>query len=83
MSPFLATMSFAGYFHVRFLLSAFFPTVFVPGLIWCNSLYLVTTAGLVADQSFSETLRVQYGEDGMGRRKSGLIASKATSGRLA
>ena len=29
------------------------------------------------------TLRVQYGEDGVGRRKSGPIASRATSGRLA
>ena len=58
LSPFLATMFFAGYFHVRFVLSAFFPifcfdffssTVLVSGLFWCNSIYLVTTAGLVAD----------------------------------
>ena len=57
LSPLLATMSFAGYFHVRFVLSAFFPvcfdlfspTVLVPGLFWCNSIYLVTTAGFVAD----------------------------------
>ena len=28
----------------------FFPTVFVPDLFWCNFLYLVTTAGFVADQ---------------------------------
>ena len=35
----------------RPLLSALFsPTVFVPGLFWCNFLYLVTTAGFVADQ---------------------------------
>ena len=27
-----------------------FPTVFVPNLFWCNLLYLVTTAGFVADQ---------------------------------
>ena len=27
----------------------FFPTVFVPDLFWCNFLYLVTTAGFVAD----------------------------------
>ena len=59
---FLAMMSFAGYFHARFLRSAFFPvclscffllffpTVFVPDLFWCNFLYLVTTAGFVADQ---------------------------------
>ena len=46
LNPFLATMlSFAGYFHARFLLSAFFPvclffcfspTAFVPSLFWCN-----------------------------------------------
>ena len=28
----------------------FFPIVFVPDLFWCNFLYLVTTAGFVADQ---------------------------------
>ena len=28
----------------------FFPTVFVPDLFWCNFLYLVATAGFVADQ---------------------------------
>ena len=28
----------------------FFPTVPVPDLCWCNFLYLVTTAGFVADQ---------------------------------
>ena len=27
-----------------------FPTVFVPNLFWCYFLYLVTTAGFVADQ---------------------------------
>ena len=27
-----------------------FPTVFVPDLLWCNFLYLVTTAGFVAGQ---------------------------------
>ena len=54
LNPFLAMMSSAGYFHARFLLSAFFSffsTVFVPDLFWCNFLYLVTTAGFVADQS--------------------------------
>ena len=53
LNPFLAMMSSVGYFHARFLLSAFFPffpTVFVPDLFWCNFLYLVTTAGFVADQ---------------------------------
>ena len=29
------------------------PTVFVPDLFWCNFLYLVTTAGFVADQLIS------------------------------
>ena len=28
----------------------FFPTVFALNLFWCNLLYLVTTAGFVADQ---------------------------------
>ena len=61
LNPFTAMMSFAGYFHARFLLSAFFPvclsyfvlffpTVFVLDLFWCNFLCLVTTAGFVADQ---------------------------------
>ena len=61
LNPFLAMMSFADYFHARFLLSAFFPvclsyfvlffpTVFVPDLYLCNFLYLVTTAGFVVDQ---------------------------------
>ena len=62
LNPFLAMVFFAGYFHARFLLSSFFPiclsyfvlfcfpTVFVPDLFWCNLLYLVTTAGFVADQ---------------------------------
>ena len=33
-----------------FCCCCFSPTVFVPGLFWCNFLYLVTTAGIVADQ---------------------------------
>ena len=50
----LATMSFADYFLVCFLLSAF-RVLWVfskrgPGLIWFGSVYLVTTAGFVADQ---------------------------------
>ena len=52
LCPFLATMSFAGYFLVRFLLSAFpvfFPSERVPGLIWFGSVYLVTPAGFGAD----------------------------------
>ena len=63
LSPFLATMSFAGYLRVRFLQSALFPclfvclfvllsptTVFVLGLFWAGFVYLVTTAEFVADQ---------------------------------
>ena len=50
LNPLLATMSFADYFHARFLLSAFFLFVFVPDLFWCKFLYLVTTAGFVAGQ---------------------------------
>ena len=56
----MAIMSFAGFCHARFLLSVFFPvclscfvffpTVFVPDLLWCNFLYNVTTAEFVADQ---------------------------------
>ena len=49
LNPFLAMMSFACYFHARFLLSAFFPvcltyfvlffpTVFAPDLFWCTIL---------------------------------------------
>ena len=44
-------MSFAGYFHVHFRLSAF-PDFFsdrVPRLVLFTSFYLVTTAGFVAD----------------------------------
>ena len=60
LNRFLATMSFAGYFHIRFLLSAFFPIClfcFVfsdrarSRFVLCNFLYLVTTAGIVADSS--------------------------------
>ena len=53
LNPFLAMMSSAGYFHARFLLSAFFSFFsdrVRPDLFWCNFLYLVTIAGLVADQ---------------------------------
>ena len=34
----------------KYVLFCFSPTVIVPGLFWCNFLYLVTTAGFVADQ---------------------------------
>ena len=43
LNPFLEMVSSAGYFHARFLLSAFFsffPTVFVPDMFWYNFLYL-------------------------------------------
>ena len=48
LCPFLATIFFAGYFLVRFLLSVF-PAFFflsdrVPGLIWFGSAYLVAAA---------------------------------------
>ena len=49
---FTVTMSLAGYFLVRFLLSAF-PSFFsesVPGLICFGSVYLVTTAEFIVDQ---------------------------------
>ena len=52
--PFLATMSFTVYILVRFLLSVSYPfSIFsnhVPGLIWFGFVYLVATAGSVADQ---------------------------------
>ena len=52
LCPFLATMSFAGYFSARFLLSAFpFFSGYVPGLVWFDCVYLVTMAGFVGDQS--------------------------------
>ena len=44
-------MFFAGYFLVRSLLPVF-PVISerISGLIWFGSVYLVTTAGFVADQ---------------------------------
>ena len=53
LCPSLATISFAGYFPaVSFcLLSLLFSLGCVFGLIWFSSVYLVTTAGFVADQS--------------------------------
>ena len=45
---------FFSFFFFSFLFFSFlffsFPNVFVPNLFWCNFLYLVTTAGFVADQ---------------------------------
>ena len=54
LNPFLVMMSSAGYFHARFLLSAFFFFLFFsdrvrPRFVLCNFLYLLTTAGFVAD----------------------------------
>ena len=46
---FIATISFAGYLLVRSLLSAFPALSPISGLIWFGSVYLVTTAGFVAD----------------------------------
>ena len=37
--------SFVLFYFVLFCI----PTVFVPDLFWCNFLYIVTTAGFVAD----------------------------------
>ena len=48
---FIATMSFAGYFRVLlFYLLSLCISERVPGLICFGSVYLVTTAGFVADQ---------------------------------
>ena len=49
--PLLAAMSFAGYFLVGFfcLISLLFFSEIIPGLFWFSSVYLVTTAGFVAD----------------------------------
>ena len=58
LCTFLATMPFAGNFLVRCCLLSAFPAFsflsfffseIVPGLIWFGSVYLVTTAGFVAD----------------------------------
>ena len=62
LNPFLAMMSFAGYFHARFLLAAFFTDCLFYFVLLCfrpcsspicfgvTFLYLVATAGFVADQ---------------------------------
>ena len=52
LCPFMASMSFAGYFLDRFLMSAFSLPFFserVPDVIWLGSVCLVTKAGFVAD----------------------------------
>ena len=55
LCPLQATMSLAGYFLARLLLSAFsdffLRTCYVPGLVWFGSVCRVTTAGFVGDQS--------------------------------
>ena len=53
LCPFLAMMSFAGYFLVRFILSTFFLGFLHLTCLWfdlVDSAYLMTTAGFVADQ---------------------------------
>ena len=47
--PLQTTSTPASFCLLSFLFFSF-PTVFAPNLVWCNFLYLVTTAGLVADQ---------------------------------
>ena len=51
-------------------------------LLLAGTLIRMSGAGGCQNESFSETLKVQCGEDGMGRRNSGPIAYRATSGRL-
>ena len=48
--PLPGDMSFAGYFPLCSILSAF-PAYFLLMCIWFDSVYLVTTAGFVANQS--------------------------------
>ena len=57
LCPFLATMSFAGYFSsvVFCLLSLLFFSERVPGLIWFGSVYLVTTAAPIRKPENSES----------------------------
>ena len=50
-------------------------------LLWAGMLIRMSS-GRLPSESCSETLRVQRGEDEVGRRKSGPIAYRATSGRL-
>ena len=51
VDPYSAICDDHTYIHTYILrIYFFFPTVFVPDLFWCNFLYLVTTAGFVADQ---------------------------------
>ena len=47
---FLATMSFAGYFLVLCLLSLLFFSERVASSVWFGHVYLLTAAGIVADQ---------------------------------
>ena len=49
---FIATMFFAGYSLVRSLFSLLSLLISerIPGLIWFDPVYLVTTAGFIADQ---------------------------------
>ena len=69
--PLQATSTPASFCLLSFLFFSF-PTVFVPNLFWCNFLYLVTTAGFVADQlimwefCFNLSSSCDMGEPGMG-----------------
>ena len=49
--------------------------------LWAGTLLRMSSGGC-RSESFSETFRMQYGEDGLEKRKSEPIASRATSGRL-
>ena len=50
-------------------------------LLWVRT--LIRMSGVRLPKQIAFGLRVQCGEDGLGRRNSGPIAYKATSGRLA
>ena len=52
-------------------------------LLWAGSFIRMSGAGGCRSESCLESLRVQCGEDGVGSRKSGPIAYRATFGRLA
>ena len=51
-------------------------------LLWSGTLIRLSGGLLPKRRIYSETLRMQCGEDGAGRRKSRSIAFRATSGHL-
>ena len=59
-----------------------FPTEMKP-LVLHSNIKPGIAPGVCQSEPFSKTLRVQYGEHGVGRRKSGPIAYRATSRPLA